>query len=404
MSYKALFFNLPADGHINPSLPLVTELTQRGHEITYFTTNGYRAKVEAAGAKVQLYTDLKDDFFDPLTANGLHPQIVANALIDATETLLPDLLETAHAAEPDYILFDCMCMWGYYVGQILPVPSVASYSLMPPIIRAFLNKSTLPFMLPMVFRDFRKGVEAERRSKTLGKKYHVKPLDRVTMLSSEGDLSISYSSRAYVPYSQDASPSFRFVGRTPKEEPDVDPALLAQIGERPLVYVSMGTAFNQDRTVIKTLIAAFGGRDEFFMITTGRRFDLASFGPLPENIRLHHWLPQIALLKHASLFVSHGGLNSVHDGLYFGVPLLLCPQQEEQTMNSSRVVELGAGLILRKKHFSVEALRQSAGQLLTNPRFRENAQKIGETFRAAGGMSRAVDEIEALLKKKTQLK
>jgi UDP:flavonoid glycosyltransferase YjiC (YdhE family) len=31
-----------------------------------------------------------------------------------------------------------------------------------------------------------------------------------------------------------------------------------------------------------------------------------------------------------------------------------------------------------------------------------NAQKIGETFRTAGGVERAADEIETLLKKKTQ--
>jgi MGT family glycosyltransferase len=137
------------------------------------------------------------------------------------------------------------------------------------------------------------------------------------------------------------------------------------------------------------------------MLTTGRRFDLDSFGPLPENIVLYPWLPQIAALKRAALFVSHGGLNSIHDGLYFGVPLLLCPQQEEQTLNSSRVVDLGAGLMLRKKHFTLENLQQAANQLLSDARFKENARALGETFRTAGGMKKAADEIEALLEKNT---
>jgi UDP:flavonoid glycosyltransferase YjiC (YdhE family) len=44
---EALFFNIPADGHINPSLPLVVELIWRGHEITYLTTEMYRQRVEA---------------------------------------------------------------------------------------------------------------------------------------------------------------------------------------------------------------------------------------------------------------------------------------------------------------------------------------------------------------------
>lgn len=55
---KALFFNVPAHGHINPSLPLVAELVRRGHEITYVITEDYRAKVEATGArKVEIFID-----------------------------------------------------------------------------------------------------------------------------------------------------------------------------------------------------------------------------------------------------------------------------------------------------------------------------------------------------------
>ena len=49
---KALVFSVPAHGHINPSLPLVKELVGRGHEITYFTTEDYRPRVEATGGTV----------------------------------------------------------------------------------------------------------------------------------------------------------------------------------------------------------------------------------------------------------------------------------------------------------------------------------------------------------------
>ena len=398
MTIKALFFNVPGHGHVNPSLPLVAELTRRGHQITYFITEGYRARVEAVGAKVQLYKSVQDDFFDPLTLDGFHPQIVACEMLKTTETMLPELMETARAAKPDYILFDCMCQWGYFIARVLKVPAVSSICLMPPIMRAFFNKTTLRFMLPMMFRDFGKGIEANRRSQALGKKYNGPPLGQTNLLSAEGDLSISYTSKEFVPYSEDAPKSFRFVGRTLEVEPGVDPALFERVGNRPLVYISMGTVNNQDQEMIKLFVSAFANRDEFVIITVGKRFTPETFGKLPENIAIHPWLPQIAVVKRASLFVSHGGLNSIHDGLYFGVPLLLCPQQEEQTLNSSRVVELGAGLMLRKKDFTIENFRRAVTQLLSDARFKTNAQKIGETFRTAGGMKKAADEIERLIK------
>ena len=121
----------------------------------------------------------------------------------------------------------------------------------------------------------------------------------------------------------------------------------------------MGTINNRDRTVVECFIRAFSGRDEFVMITTGHGFSKESFGNLPANIAIHGWLPQIAVLKRASLFITHGGLNSIHDGLYFGVPLLLCPQQEEQTLNATRVVDLGAGLLLPKGELTPETCRQA---------------------------------------------
>lgn len=322
---------------------------------------------------------------------------MACELLKTTEKILPELLEIARAARPDYILFDCMCPWGYWVARTLNLPAVSSVSLMPPIVRAFFNRSTLGFILPLLFRDFGKALEVNRRSRALGRQYNIPPLGQTSVLTAQGDISLSYTSREFVAFSEDAPPSFRFVGRTLEAEPDVDPALFAPVGDRPLVYISMGTVNNRERELIEMFIRLFSRRDEFVMLTTGHRFSPESFD-LAENIAVHSWLPQIAVLQRASLFISHGGLNSIQDGLYFGVPLLLCPRQEEQTLNASRAVELGAGLMLRQKQLTAENFHQAVSQLLDEPRFKQKAAQVGETLRKAGGMKRAADEIEALLK------
>ena len=108
----ALFFNVPAHGHVNPSLPLVTELVRRGHTITYFTTERYRADVEAAGALVQPYAAMHDDYFAVRGLDGTQPWRAAYELITTAGAILPELLVFARDAQPDYILFDGMCPWG----------------------------------------------------------------------------------------------------------------------------------------------------------------------------------------------------------------------------------------------------------------------------------------------------
>jgi MGT family glycosyltransferase len=121
---------------------------------------------------------------------------------------------------------------------------------------------------------------------------------------------------------------------------------------------------------------------------------------MPENIAIYGWVPQVEVLKHGSLFISHGGMNSAHDSLYLSVPLRLVPQQAELTMNATRVSELGTGLMLKKAQ-AVLTIRENAAQLLTDAHFNVEAKCIGDSFRAAGGMVRTANETAILLRKHT---
>jgi MGT family glycosyltransferase len=397
---KALFFNVPGHGHVNPSLPLVAELSRRGHRITYFVTEGYRTGVEAAGATFRPYSIIHDDYFDARGLSGSVPQRVALALMTTSAEILPELLNIARAEQPDYILFDGMCPWGSLVAQILRLPSVASLALSPMVSMppgALLK--LLPVFLPLIFKDFSTGLSANQQAKALAQRYHLPPLGLMGIMNNLGDLSLSYTSAEFQPYADTASQSVRFVGWTLNERSAEGQFSFESVQGRRLIYVSLGTLNNDDATFFKTCIEAFAGSENFVIMTTGRRISPESFGALPDNIAIYGWVPQVEVLKRAALFISHGGLNSIHDSLYLGVPLLLVPQQAEQTLNALRVVELGAGLLLKKGQVNAQTLRSHAARLLTEPQFKVEAKRIGDTLRAAGGAARAADEIEGLLKR-----
>jgi MGT family glycosyltransferase len=398
---KALFFNVPAHGHIIPSLPLVAELARRGHQIIYFATDEYRAKIEATGAAFRAYTTIRDDHFTSRGLSGSVPQKVALALITTAEEILPELLEIVRAEKPDYILFDGMCPWGSMVAQILKLSSVASLALSPPIKpppSAMLK--LLPLFLPMVFRDFGAGLEANKRAKALANQYGLPPFGFVGILTNTGDITLSYTSRYYQPFADTAPDFVRFVGWTINESQSNGAFSFERVQGRRLIYVSLGTLNNDDVPFFKTCIKAFADSENFVIMTTGKRIAPESFGALPENTAIYDWVPQVEILKRASLFISHGGLNSIHDSLYLGVPILLVPQQAEQTINAMRVVELGAGLMLKKSQITAETMRDTAARLLRESDFKTQAKQIGETFREAGGAARAADEVEALLRKR----
>ena len=396
---KALFFSVPGHGHITPSLPVIAELTKRGHHILYFATEGYRSQIEAAGAQYRAYSVVDDEYF---VARGLHggvPQRVTQSLMVTSEAMLPELLKTTEAEQPDYILFDGLCPWGRFVANITRLPSVASLAVSPitkPPASAMLKM--LPALLGILSQDIGLGMDAIKRANALTKRYNLPPIGLIDIMNNPGDIALSYTSRYFQTYADTVAPSVRFVGWTPYESPNAAQFQFPNTQSRPLVYVSLGTLNNDNAGFFKACIEAFAGRNEYVIMTTGKRLAPESFGALPENITVYRWVPQVEILKRAALFISHAGLNSVHDSLYYGVPMLLVPQQLEQTWNAERVVELGGGLMLKPKAVSAQAIRDCVTQLLNDDSYKRAAKQIGDTFREAGGAAKAVDEIESLMK------
>jgi MGT family glycosyltransferase len=120
-----------------------------------------------------------------------------------------------------------------------------------------------------------------------------------------------------------------------------------------------------------------------------------SLGPAPQNVIVQPHVPQLDVLRHATVFVTHGGMNSVGESLYHGVPVLVVPQMSEQEMVGRRVEELGAGLYLANDEVTTEKLLGSVQRLLGEARFRRQAALVRDSFHAAGGAARAADAIMA---------
>lgn len=128
-------------------------------------------------------------------------------------------------------------------------------------------------------------------------------------------------------------------------------------------------------------------------MSLGKRLSIGALGHIPANFIVRPYVPQLELLERADLFITHAGVNSVHQALYYGMPLLFVPQQLEQALVAARITELGAGLVLRKP--SVAVLRSMAGRLLGDANYRLRAAALGADLRAAGGVKRAANEVEA---------
>ena len=115
------------------------------------------------------------------------------------------------------------------------------------------------------------------------------------------------------------------------ERPDVDPPdWLERLDSAAIIYLTMGTIWNRNLDIFRTVIEAVRDEDIILIVTVGRHNDPASLGPQPDNVLVHQHIPQGVLLPRCDAVITHGGSGTTLGALAFGVPLLVLPQGADQ--------------------------------------------------------------------------
>lgn len=158
-----------------------------------------------------------------------------------------------------------------------------------------------------------------------------------------------------------------FLGSAVREEapdPEVEKWLTAR--EDPIVYVSLGSFLSVRSDVLARVAAALRGLDVRVALASGAA-PLEELGPIPDRWLVRAVLPQVRLLRHATLAVTHGGNNSVTEALTAGVPLLVLPMSTDQFAGAAALERTGLGEVLDPNASAPEELRAAAERLLQLP-------------------------------------
>ena len=386
-----VFFCIPAYGHTNPTLNVVRELVKRGHRVFYYSSNSFRQIIEDTKA-----TFISLDEYDlehklkPEDAARIGKDIAFSTriIVDTTLALNDRVLNDMQKIKPDCIVYDSMAYWGKAVAMKLNIPYVCSTTTF-----AFNRYSakTMKQKPAEIFNFLFSMPETGRQIKRLKDKGY--PIKNVLDLISndENTPTVVYTSSLFQPYSETFNDSFAFVG------PSIRPKTSDFIKKKEkLIYISMGTVNNNMIKLYRKMIEAFADIDYQVLISIGNSTDRKALEPVPENIEIYNSVDQIAVLEKADLFISHAGMNSVSESLYFGVPLILLPITAEQKAVATRVTQLNAGIIL--EDISIENITQKANELLINSSYKENALKISRSFHNCTGAKGAADKILSTIK------
>ncbi|XP_030374417.1 uncharacterized protein LOC115623986 [Scaptodrosophila lebanonensis] len=141
------------------------------------------------------------------------------------------------------------------------------------------------------------------------------------------------------------------------------------------IYFSMGSnikSVDLPEATRSVLLETFGSLQERVLW----KFEMDEMPNRPANVLISKWFPQHDILAHPNvkLIITHGGLMSTIESVYYGKPVLGLPVFYDQFLNVERAKLAGYGLGLDLWHLNATQLREKIVELLQNPNYTEAAQ------------------------------
>ena len=427
---RVVILPVPATGHVTPTLPLAQALLARGEEVSYCLPDQFMTEIAASGALYLPFRSSGRGFaWRAVSCEELFISMPLHQAVLSLEAL-PHVLGILRREQPDYLIYDANCVWGRFAARILHLPAVRfNTSLvlgdhLGPAFQALLDQAeqaAIARTAEGTWPEDDAPVTFRRVVEHLCTSYGLPPFDVRSFFTDTEPLNLAPIPPAFQPGIAHFDSRFHFVGPslTPRAEATDFP--LAQVTGQPTLYISLGSVCNRETAFIKTCLAAFGetgsapsdsglsrdGQPERegppwrVLLATGA-VDMAQVGPVPDHVVARPSVPQLDVLQQAAVFVTHGGMNSVMESLWFGVPMVVVPQMAEQAMTARRVEELGLGRTLERAEVTAQSLREAVNQVATDHAMRARVRHMQETLRHLGGAQAAADAIIAFTRTEGQ--
>lgn len=388
-------FTYPDPSHVLSSLPVFAELARRGEEVILYSSQNYREAIEKSGASFRCYSAT-------MGASSTGPFGGMRRRIEFAEQVLPELVEDLRSLAPEYVILDAAAHWGSIAADLLKIATI-SYRLTFALHRTMIDGQTMVqrfyghadcnFLMQGMI-DLVSYYEAAQR---IDSRYGSNACSLAASLECRCGLNLVLIARALQIESARFDESYRFTGRCLGNAEEPDEFNWNLLDGKPLVYISLGTVFNNRPEFFRSCIDAFGAQPVQVVMSVGRRVDLATLGATPANFIVAPYFPVpiVKLLSRCALVINHAGANTLEESARAGVPQLMYPQAGDQFVLADLVQQLGAGLRLTDADIEAGRLRALAFQIIGDPGFRKAAARLQQSVQQTGGTAQACDEILA---------
>ncbi|MBK5306913.1 MAG: glycosyltransferase family 1 protein [Frankiaceae bacterium] len=366
---KVLVTSPAGAGHVNQMVPLAKALVSRGLDVLWAVPDRGAASIRAAGIPVSPLP-----FPAPATPAELrqrYPELAELPPAEVPDLMFAKMFGAMHAPpmleglapvaqewRPDLVLCDAAELAGHIVAAELAVPSVTKgFGALIPVHRVERAADEVRALWES------RGLQPRLYAGAYEHLY----LDVYPPELQMGDVSHVPRRQLMRPVS-DNGPA----GEGPLPLPTGRP-------EAPLVYVTMGTVFNNPG-LFGGIVGALATLDVRALVTVGPQGDPGVVGEQPDHVRVERYVPQTQVLPNCDVVISHAGSGTALAALELGLPQLCLPQGADQFLNAAAITRAGAGLELRPDAATPDAIRTAVERLLTDASFRTAAGRIAASI------------------------
>jgi zeaxanthin glucosyltransferase len=404
----------PIPGHMNPATTLGRELARRGHEVTVYAFPDGREKADATGLA-----------FHPVGENAFPAGEVKRRTAElgklqgfralrytvtwfraASEAWMRELPALLRDHQTDLLLADQTVSGALTAGEhagvrtiglcnalaIHPDPHVPPFPMhwAPP------RNATERFRIWRTYKtmsllcaDFHAGVNVQRR------RWKLKPMPiQVAVLPQFTYLSQQPS---WFDLPRQMPANFHYTGPWHRHEANGstdDSFPWDKLDGRPLIYASLGTLQNRVDETFRCIAQACEGMDAQLVIALGSKAR-TEMPALPGTPIVVPFAPQVALLKRASLVITHAGLNTALETLAAGVPMVALPITNDQPGVAARLRHLGVAKVIPIRALKAADLRSAVQKMLGDEKAKRRVQEYAQRIQKTDGIAAAADLVEA---------
>jgi zeaxanthin glucosyltransferase len=376
---KIAFALIPEKGHINPYIGPAQALVEAGHQVVVGAAGDIGDQIGRAGLvfradlirhptedRVTRGAELADLIQNPAALDRWIEQL----LLGGVAAQVPALVEWYRRERADVVVVDPLYYAAAIAAHSASLPWAALSNSLNPVIPPSLDSALLRTVRRLsprraeLFRGF--GLECAFSGPDV-----LSPF-----------LTVAFATEALVGPPPDGvalvGPSF------PLHDRGDEVALRPLPADRPVIYASFGSQIYHWPGIFEKILAAGRALNAHMVFSLGDLADYPRWSAPIEHCDVYHYAPQLAVLRGASVFITHGGANSVMEGIAAGVPMLISPMCNDQFHQAHFIARAGIGCVENLIDAPVERVVERFRFLLTDGAVRSSMQAVSSTYQVDG--------------------